>query len=86
MEVLIYMLFGFIIGFKWFPIKLKKWNERIQVMCISVLIFLMGVTLGSRPSFLSDVAQLGLQSLLLAIIPTIFSVLFVYLITKYFFK
>ena len=86
MEVLIFMLIGIIIGLKWFPTKFKKWNERIQVMSISILIFLMGVTLGSRPSFLKDIAQLGLKSLLLAIIPIIFSVLFVYFITKHFFK
>lgn len=86
MEVLIYMIIGIIIGFKWFPTKFKKWNEIIQVISISVLIFLMGVILGSRPSFLSDIAQLGLESLLLAIIPIIFSVIFVYFITKHFFK
>ncbi|GAA4652880.1 hypothetical protein GCM10023142_00180 [Anaerocolumna aminovalerica] len=86
MEVLIYMLIGIVIGFKWFPLKLKKWNERIQVISISILIFLMGVTLGSRPNFLTDFLHLGLESLLLAIIPIIFSVLFVYFITKYFFK
>lgn len=86
MEILIYMLIGIVIGFKWFPLKLKKWNERIQVISISVLIFLMGVTLGSRPNFLTDFLQLGLDSLLLAVIPIMFSVLFVYFITKKFFK
>lgn len=86
MEILIYMLIGIIIGFKWFPTKLKKWNERIQVISVSVLIFLMGVNLGSRPNFLRDFAWFGLESLLLAIIPIIFSVLVVYIITKYFFK
>ncbi len=86
MEVLTYMVIGIVIGFKWFPLKLKKWNERIQIISISVLIFLMGVTLGSRPNFLRDFVQLGVESLLLAFLPIIFSVLFVYYITKYFFK
>ena len=42
MEVLIFMLIGIILGLKWFPTKYKKWNERIQVMSISILIFLSG--------------------------------------------
>lgn len=86
MEILIFMLFGVILGFKWFPIKLKNWNERIQMISVSILIFLMGVTLGSRPNFIRELTKLGIDSLLLAIFPIIFSILVVYFITRHFFK
>ena len=44
----------------------------------------MGVTLGGRPNFLSELASLGLDSLLYCLIPTALSVAIVYLLSKKF--
>lgn len=82
MIVLIILLIGILIGVRCFPLKWKRVNERIQVISIAFLIYLMGVTLGSRPNFLKELITLGYESLVLAIMPIIFSILVVYQITK----
>ena len=84
MTVLIMLMIGTLIGFKFFPVKWKKWNERIQIMSTAVLIFTMGVTLGSKPNFIKEFITLGGDSLILAIIPIVFSILLVYVLTKRF--
>lgn len=86
MIVLIILLIGMLIGIKWFPIKWKKINERLQVISIAFLIYLMGVTLGSRPNFLKELITLGYESLVLAVLPILFSIVIVYQITKGFKK
>ena len=84
MTVLIMLMIGIVIGFKFFPVKWRKWNERIQVISTAVLIFIMGVSLGSKPNFIKEVITLGGDSLVLAIIPIAFSILLVYVLTKRF--
>ena len=46
---------------------------KLQLICTALLIFSMGVSLGSRDDFFSDLSQLGLESLIFAVIPGIFS-------------
>lgn len=72
-------------GAKFFPIKLKKWNEKLQIILIAILIFAMGISLGSREDFIHELLTLGLDSLILALIPMILSALLVYVLTKKFF-
>lgn len=84
MEVLFILMIGILIGFKCFPQKWKKWNGRIQVGSTAVLIFIMGVSLGSRPDFFKELTTLGWDSMILAIIPIAFSIVLVYILTKRF--
>ncbi len=86
MIVIIILLIGVLIGAKFFPISLKKWNEKLQIILIAVLIFAMGVSLGNRDNFIEELLTLGFKSLILAIIPMILSAYLVYLLTKKFFK
>lgn len=84
MDILLVMCVGVLVGNKLFPVKYRKWNERLQVACTVLLIFSMGVTLGRRENFLSELAALGWQSFLFFFVPTFFSTILVYLLTKRF--
>lgn len=86
MLILLIMLAGIVVGLRWFPQRWSAWNLRIQMGCTAVLIFAMGVKLGSRENFLQELSQLGFASLLYAVIPIILSVAAVYVLTRRFLK
>lgn len=83
MEAIVFMLIGFATG-RIFPARYKTFNERVQLLCTLVLIFLMGVGLGQRDGFFSGLLNLGVKSFLFFLIPTVLSVAAVYLLTKCF--
>ena len=83
MEAIVFMLSGFVTG-RVFPARYKTFNERVQLLCTLVLIFLMGVGLGQRDGFFSGLFNLGVKSFLFFLIPTVLSVAAVYLLTKCF--
>lgn len=64
--------------------KIKIINEKFALFCTLILIFSMGVMLGQRENFFADLASLGIASFMFFLIPTLLSILFVYLLTKYF--
>ncbi len=82
MLILIVMCLGILCGNRFISSKYKKINERLQVLCTVLLIFSMGTSLGRRENFLSQLLDLGVQSLLFCLIPTVFSILLVYFLTK----
>lgn len=86
MVILMIMAVGVLVGFKWFPEKWQKYNSMLQLISIIVLIFCMGVSLGGNPDFFSEITTLGVEGLVFAIVPIIFSVLMVYFLTSKFFK
>ena len=81
MDTMGMMLLGIVAG-RFFPEKHKKKNERLQLGCTLLLIFLMGVGLGQREGFFGDLALLGFQSFLFFLIPTLLSVAVVYGLTR----
>lgn len=86
MVVEMIMLVGVLIGY-FAPLKkYAAFNSRLQMVCTAVLIFSMGVSLGNRENFFSELAELGLESAVYSIVPIIFSVIAVYLLTKRFMK
>lgn len=80
------MCVGIIIGHFGFPQKLKNKNEALQMICTLLLIFSMGVMLGKRENFFSDLTSLGFQSFLFFIIPTGLSLFLTYFLTERFMK
>lgn len=83
MTTLIFMMLGFAIG-RIFPVRYKTLNERVQLLCTLVLIFLMGVGLSQRDGFFSGLFSLGFKSFLFFLFPTVLSVVVVYLLTRWF--
>ena len=82
MDVIIIMCLGVLVGKKVFPRKWKRINEFLQTICTMLLIFSMGVLLVSRNDFLSEIGSLGSRSCLVFLIPSVFSVLAVYPLTR----
>lgn len=76
------MCLGVLVGAAVFPQKLKKWNSRLQTAATALLIFTMGVGLGSRPDFLSEMGEIGLESLVLAVVPVVLSVAVIYPLSR----
>lgn len=74
MTTILIMCAGVLVGATVFPEGLKKWNSRLQLLLTGLLIFTMGVGLGSRPDFLEELGTLGLDSLIFAAVPILCSV------------
>ena len=86
MGILLVMCMGILVGKFLFPPKAKKWNEAVSLGCTLLLIFSMGVMLGQKEDFLKELSALGAKSFLFFLLPTLLSVLAVYLLTKRFMK
>lgn len=84
MFILVIMALGAVVGFFLFPDKKLKWCERIQFICIYLLIFSMGIILGSRENFIEELMVLGANSFIFAVVSIIFSVILVFFLTKKF--
>ena len=84
------MLVGVIAGY--FMLRLKNstqkniaaLNGKVQVIIVALIIFIMGVNLGSIDDFAQKMLTMGVQSLIFAIIPTAFSVGVVYFFSRKF--
>ena len=84
MKIFIVMGICILIGRFLMAGKLKKWNERLAMLCTLLLIFSMGVMLGQKENFLSELSSLGLKSFLFFLLPTLASIIIVYILTKRF--
>ena len=84
MDVIIVMCLGVLAGKFFFPEKWKRINEILQTVCTVLLIFSMGVMLGSRENFISEISELGMRSVLFFLIPSVTSVIIVYPLTRIF--
>lgn len=82
MLIMIIMLAGVLVGLRFFPPKYNKINLRLQTVCTALLIFAMGVSLGSQPDFIEKISSIGLQSLVLALCGIALSTLLVWLFTR----
>lgn len=71
-----------VIGWELFPEKWNKLNIGVQQVATLVLIFSMGVSLGSRPSFIREISSMGIRSLVLTVCAIVGSVLVVYPLTR----
>ena len=84
MLILVIMMLGVIIGMK---LNLKKTlNGVLQIVLTGILIFIMGVSLGSRENFFNELAELGWKSVLYMLSAVAGSTLIVYGLTKVFMK
>lgn len=87
MDVIIIMCLGIFVGNRvrrFSPRHFKSTNEYLQILCTLALIFFMGISLGQRPGFLLELSGLGLQSLAFCLLPVLFSVILVYVLTHRF--
>lgn len=86
MLVIFVMMIGVLLGMIFYPIRYKVTINRATFICTLILIFIMGVNLGQRENFLEELATLGIEGLVLSIVPIICSTIVVYFLTQRFFK
>ena len=84
MDVIIVMCLGVLVGKFFFPVRWKRINEILQTVCTVLMIFSMGVMLGSREDFVREITVLGSHSIIFFLIPSVFSVIAVYPLTRIF--
>lgn len=82
MDILIIMFIGILIGRFFVSQKLKKFLEKLQIVIVMVLIFVLGVGLGRRDGFINELTTLGFNSFIYFLIPTGLSVFATYVVTK----
>ena len=82
MDVILVMLLGVLVGATVFPVKGRKINEKLQLICTLTLIFSMGLMLGRRENLFGELLDMGLISFVAFFFPVLFSVIFVYFLTK----
>lgn len=86
MDAVIVMCLGVLVGRFFVPIGVKRGNEFLSLACTFLLIFSMGVKLGGNEHFFEELTTLGLSSLLFFFVPTLCSIVVVYLLTQKFMK
>lgn len=86
MDILLVMCLGVAVGKFLIPKNAKKGFEWLAFLCTFLLIFAMGMNLGGDENFFAELWSLGGKSFLYFLIPTAFSVVLVYLLTRNFGK
>lgn len=84
MDIILVMCIGILVGRFIVPQGMKKFNERVSMCCTWLLIFAMGMMLGEREGFLEDLSMLGVRSFFFFLIPTVCSIILVYILSKRF--
>ena len=69
MDILLVMCIGVLVGKFLIPGKAKTANEYLSLLCTFLLIFSMGVTLGSDDNFFEELSALGVTSFLFFLDP-----------------
>lgn len=83
MITLFIMILGVAAG-HFFTIIPKKVNDSMQFFCTLLLIFSMGAGLGGQEEFFQQLGELGAQSFLFFLLPTVLSAAIVYFLTHFF--
>ena len=86
MLILVIMMLGVVIGMKFNLKKTLKANGVFQMILTGILIFIMGVSLGSRATFFRELAELGWKSVIYMLAAVAGSIVIVYVLTKLFMK
>lgn len=77
MITLFIMILGVVVG-NCFTVISTKLNDLIQLVCTLLLIFSMGADLGQQEGFFQQLGEIGTQSFLFFLLPTVLSAVIVY--------
>ncbi|OPL07367.1 MAG: hypothetical protein AVO33_05520 [delta proteobacterium ML8_F1] len=83
--IFIAVTLGGVLGFflKWNDF-LKKTTSNLQLVGLSVLLFFMGVSVGSNPDIIDNLSLIGLKSFSFGLLSVFFSVITIYAATSIF--
>lgn len=86
MEIFVAMALGILLGATIFPARLSGLNAKLTLASTGLLIFCMGADLGARDELIDQLANVGFSSVVLCLVPILFSVVIVYALTSFFMK
>lgn len=84
MWILGFIVLGALIAWFLFPPAGLKWVSPALTAVTAVLIFTLGLSLGADESFFSNLASLGVKSVVFALVPMGFSIGAVWLVQRFF--
>jgi len=86
-SILVVLVAGIIIGASVkLSDKMKAYNSKFQFIGVVFLLFTMGVSLGLNKSILNNLKNIGIKSLVFAVLTSTFSIIMVYFTTKFILK
>lgn len=86
MEIFVAMALGILLGATIFPARWSNANSTITLASTGLLIFCMGADLGARDELIDQLANVGFSSVVLCLVPILFSIIVVYALTSVFMK
>lgn len=86
MEIFVAMALGILLGATIFPARLSGLNAKLTLASTGLLIFCMGADLGARDELIDQLANVGFSSVVLCLVPILFSIVIVYALTSFFMK
>jgi uncharacterized membrane protein YbjE (DUF340 family) len=63
--------------------KLISLSNKLQIYVIGVMLFCLGVSIGNNPLVMSKLSEIGIKSLLLAILVVLFSAILAFIFYKF---
>ncbi|WP_097027677.1 LysO family transporter [Clostridium peptidivorans] len=86
-KILLSLVVGAAIGY-FFNLsnKQKKINSKIQQFAVVFLLFSMGISVGANKSVIANLKNIGTTALTFAILTSLFSIIFVFVVTNKFMK
>ena len=85
--IFVSLILGFIVGALKKPTNtFKKYINAVTFIFITLLLFVMGISIGTNKDIIKDLGKIGLTSLTYAFFAVLFSILAVYLLTDVLFK
>ncbi|MGL5256434.1 MAG: LysO family transporter [Proteocatella sp.] len=89
-KLLLYMLLlgaGLFLGRKGFiGEKVYDSLDLIQMMCLMLLLFMMGINLGANKKIVESIAEIGLTGFTYGIFTVVFSIIFVNIYARFIYK
>ena len=87
LQIIIALLLGVLVG-SVFKLNEKQLNtiSKLQTVGVVSLLFVMGISIGVNPNIISELSKIGYKALIIAVLTTLFSIVFVYFITQFLIK
>ena len=85
-NVIGFMLTGITLGYLFRNLTIFQKTEKTISLTIILLLFVLGISVGSNPTIINNLGKSGWQAAIIALSSTCGSILVSWLVLKYFFK
>lgn len=85
-NVIGFMLTGITLGYLFRNLTIFQKTEKTISLTITLLLFVLGISVGSNPTIINNLGKFGWQAAIIALSATCGSILVSWLVLKYFFR